>query len=347
MPPSFLAPGSEKLVDLTNVTKIPKPLPPLALVAPPVALVVKSEASKAPVVAPIEHDASWSQFRIVLPSGNRSPYFDRLAKSGIADKLDPAASPNPEPTERPKLEPAAFSNLEPAERPKLEPAAFPVLAPAKRPMLKPAAFPVLPVIQVSFDEESGQKADESTAEASSESPAIAIQCEKSAPNLEIHFSPLSSIDVMAAVRIPTTTIEDSADAQTRTVELKTPANRARDYNNCPEVRNLEAMEWYDFRPSRNTYAFHHYPLYFEDPNLERCGKSLGLLTNFSSAALTMAQLPALPYMMAVEPPHECVRAKADCPTCHEFDLDAYLPEFSLPASAIEAAAVVAFIFLVP
>jgi len=197
------------------------------------------------------------------------------------------------------------------------------------------------VIQVSFDEESEQQADEATAEASSESPAIAIQSEKSAPKLEMHFSPLSSIDVMAAVRIPTKTVEDSTD------ELKTPGNRARDYNNSPEVRNLEAMEWYDFRPSRNTYAFHHYPLYFEDPNLERCGKSLGLLTNFSSAALTLGQLPALPYMMAVEPPHECVRAKADCPTCHEFDLDAYLPEFSLPASAIEAAAVVAFIFLVP
>jgi len=199
---------------------------------------------------------------------------------------------------------------------------------------------------VSFDEESLPTADAKSVK-TPVSPAIAIQCDGSGTGLELHFSALSNIDVMAAVRIPTVTVEDPLDNETKTVVLKTPANRARTYNKCPEVRNLEAIEWYDFRPSRNTYAFHHYPLYFEDPNLERCGKSRGLLTNVSSAALTLAQLPALPYMMTVQPPKECVRAKADCPTCHEFDLDAYLPEFSLPASAIEAAAVVAFVFLVP
>ena len=267
-PPSFLAPGSETPAKLTKVAKTLVPVPSLASVVPPVAPVVKSEAPKAPAVASVEDDAAWTQFRIVLPSGNTSPHFDRLPKSEVAVKSAPAAS----------------TNLASVERPKLEPAAFPVLPPAERPILKPAAFPILPVIQVSFDEESEQQADEATAEASSESPAIAIQSEKSAPKLEMHFSPLSSIDVMAAVRIPTKTVEDSTD------ELKTPGNRARDYNNSPEVRNLEAMEWYDFRPSRNTYAFHHYPLYFEDPNLERCGKSLGLLTNFSSAALTLGQL---------------------------------------------------------
>ncbi len=106
-------------------------------------------------------------------------------------------------------------------------------------------------------------------------------------------------------------------------------------------------DWIGIRPQRNTFPICYRPLYFEDPNLERCGRSHGCLTELASAAHFFGRIPALPYLLTANCPGKCVRALPDCPSCHEFGCDAYLPPFDAKAAGVETAAVVGLIFLIP
>ncbi|MEZ6060665.1 MAG: hypothetical protein R3C19_09905 [Planctomycetaceae bacterium] len=106
-------------------------------------------------------------------------------------------------------------------------------------------------------------------------------------------------------------------------------------------------DWVAYRPNRNAFPICYRPLYFEDPNLERCGQSHGCLTELTSAVHFFGRVPVLPYLMTANCPHKCVRALPDCPTCHEFGSDAYLPPLDAKATGVEAAAVVGLIFLLP
>ncbi len=53
-------------------------------------------------------------------------------------------------------------------------------------------------------------------------------------------------------------------------------------------------------------ALCHRPLYFEDENLERNGRSFGIFQPAVSTGHACTRLVALPYMMGVVSPHECV-----------------------------------------
>jgi hypothetical protein len=102
-----------------------------------------------------------------------------------------------------------------------------------------------------------------------------------------------------------------------------------------------------FRPNRNRHPVWYKPLYFEDPNLERCGTGAGIFNEAVSAIRFFGRVPALPSMMATRPPHQCVRALPDCPTCHKFGHDAYLTVPEPDAALLEIAAAVGLIFLIP
>jgi hypothetical protein len=52
-------------------------------------------------------------------------------------------------------------------------------------------------------------------------------------------------------------------------------------------------------------AFCHGPLYFEDENLERHGRSFGLLQPAVSAGQFAGRAAILPYLVGAIPPHEC------------------------------------------
>ena len=80
-------------------------------------------------------------------------------------------------------------------------------------------------------------------------------------------------------------------------------------------------------PSRYPVCFQHNPLYFEDPNLERCGVSNGILTTTYSAAKFLRSTIALPYLVVATPPKTCMETLGDCPTCASFDSDAYFREW--------------------
>lgn len=80
-------------------------------------------------------------------------------------------------------------------------------------------------------------------------------------------------------------------------------------------------------PSRYPHCFTHGALYFEDPNLERCGVSYGYLTNARSAALFTCRTLAMPYLVLATPPRTCMVSLGDCTTCAEFGTDAYFREW--------------------
>ncbi|MEZ6059148.1 MAG: hypothetical protein R3C19_02185 [Planctomycetaceae bacterium] len=101
------------------------------------------------------------------------------------------------------------------------------------------------------------------------------------------------------------------------------------------------------RLSRNTYPFQCHPLYFEDPNLERCGQSNGCLTTLGSAVHFYSLIAVTPYLTTVDHPRDCVRTLPDCPTCHEFAPEDYLPEWSWKAAAVQAGAVTGLFYIIP
>lgn len=133
--------------------------------------------------------------------------------------------------------------------------------------------------------------------------------------------------------------------------LPESGNSARDVMNRAGTQyNWSSGTWVSFRPPRDTFPMHSNPLYFEDPNLERCGRSHGHFTEVVSIANFAARVPMLPYMMTVEPPCSVVPVKPDCPTCSKFGPDAYFPnpdEVDLGAATVQAAFIIGLAFLLP
>ncbi len=116
---------------------------------------------------------------------------------------------------------------------------------------------------------------------------------------------------------------------------------------APLEHHFVPAPWERSHPSRNTYQIRYQPLYFEDPNMERCGDSNGLLTEATSIVHFATRIPLLPYLTASNSPHKCVNALPDCPTCSEFGTDAYLPRPTVKAIAAQAAATVAGVYIIP
>ena len=142
-------------------------------------------------------------------------------------------------------------------------------------------------------------------------------------------------------KLPREADEDEAST------LKRPENLACTYMEL-DAPGYYFTEGYGLRRApRNTHTFCHNPLYFEDPNLERCGQTKACLTTLSSAVHFTTMIALTPYLTTVDHPRDCVRALPDCPTCHSFASDAYFPEWSWKAAAVQAGAVTGLIFIIP
>lgn len=131
---------------------------------------------------------------------------------------------------------------------------------------------------------------------------------------------------MSSIELRTAALPVSLEGQ----QLPQPVDEAAELSKLqPTERQYIAGPWTTGHPHRNTYPLRHRPLYFEDPNLERCGQSAGCLTELTSAIHFGARIPALPCMMASSPPHDCARSLPDCPTCSSFGPEAYWPTLAL------------------
>jgi hypothetical protein len=62
---------------------------------------------------------------------------------------------------------------------------------------------------------------------------------------------------------------------------------------------------FEWHPSPEGLTFCHQPLYFEDVNLERYGRSWGVLQPAVSVAKFYGRIPALPYMVFAQPARRC------------------------------------------
>jgi len=76
------------------------------------------------------------------------------------------------------------------------------------------------------------------------------------------------------------------------------------------------------RAPRNTHCFYAHPLYFEDPNLERCGRSNGGTTTACSVVHFASRIALSPILMLRSHPCDCVCMLPDCPTCYKFPCNA-------------------------
>ena len=151
------------------------------------------------------------------------------------------------------------------------------------------------------------------------------------------FPPLSAVSLSGSTRAESLQGESLPQPEDLATPFQTPYGRFLDvsgYRRSP-------------RPTLTPFAFCHHPLYFEDPNLERCGIHHGCLTDAVSAVRFFGRVPLTPYMVGSQPPRSCVPSLGPCRYCQMFDHDAYLPRPNPDGAAWQAALTVGFVFLIP
>lgn len=137
----------------------------------------------------------------------------------------------------------------------------------------------------------------------------------------------------------------SRDDVAPTAQLPRPENQACQFmeEHAPGYYTTP-VRYVSQRPFRNPHIFFHQPLYYEDPNLERCGQTRGCLTTAASTMHFVTAIAFTPYLVGANHPTECVQSLPDCPTCHSFDCRAYWPGWSWKGAAAQAAAVTGLYF---
>ena len=94
-------------------------------------------------------------------------------------------------------------------------------------------------------------------------------------------------------------------------------------------------------------AFCHRPLYFEDENLERHGRSFGILQPAASAAHFTGRAVAWPYLAGAFPPHECIYTLGRERPGTYAPYRLYRPPVSLRGALYEGAAIAGLSYVVP
>lgn len=151
------------------------------------------------------------------------------------------------------------------------------------------------------------------------------------------FPPLSTVSLSNALR------GETADGE----ELRRPENISEQHlarhGTFFDVSGYRSTP----RPTLTQSRICHHPLYFDDPNLERCGIHYGCLTDAVSAIRFFGRVPLTPYMMGSIHPRDCVLSPGECRCCQCFGRDAYLPPLNAEGVAWQTAATVGFVFLIP
>jgi len=89
------------------------------------------------------------------------------------------------------------------------------------------------------------------------------------------------------------------------------------------------------------------PLYFEETNVERHGYSVGLFQPAFSAAHFFGRIPALPYLLVSERHHQTTYALGHFRPGSFAPYKLHRPRFSVTGLAVETAAVVGMLYLIP
>lgn len=133
----------------------------------------------------------------------------------------------------------------------------------------------------------------------------------------------------------------------RASDQPTPEDRAAGLLESKPAVHVGALSIGPMLPDRYPITMYHGPLYFEQPDLERCGNACGCLQNAVSAAQFLAHTTVLPYQICRHRNEPCVAAGGDCQTCQQ--IRAWRPGDCLPLDAraltIQAASMAGFSFL--
>jgi hypothetical protein len=130
-----------------------------------------------------------------------------------------------------------------------------------------------------------------------------------------------------------------------------PTNRAADCwesinSNAGPIAGARSWAWFNYQWDATSFC--HRPLYFEEINLERYGYGCGwCLQPGASAAHFFGTVPALPYLMTVDCPHECIYTlghyrPGSCPPWRH-----HLPPCDPLAAAPQGGVLTGLIFLIP
>ncbi|MCP4891652.1 MAG: hypothetical protein GY904_34310 [Planctomycetaceae bacterium] len=127
----------------------------------------------------------------------------------------------------------------------------------------------------------------------------------------------------------------------------TPEDRAKEFLQTKPPIEIGGASMGAILPDRYPVIMYHRPLYFEQPNLERCGNTCGYFQNAISSALFFSDTVILPCRIWQHGKYPCVQAGGDCPTCREISRCQHKSRLSVnPASwAAKAAAGAGFKFL--
>jgi hypothetical protein len=126
---------------------------------------------------------------------------------------------------------------------------------------------------------------------------------------------------------------------------RVPENRAAAYSQQKPLIMIAALGAEPFPPNRYTICFMHRPLYYEQPNLERCGSGYGYFQNTISGIQFLANTMKLPYHLGAERADCPVPTRGDCMTCQSLPVE--LNPFPLDWHGLltESAATAGFTFL--
>ena len=123
---------------------------------------------------------------------------------------------------------------------------------------------------------------------------------------------------------------------------------------APEDRTSQLGEHSELWITREVFTFQspmrysvcscHNPLYFEEPDLERCGNTHCIFTTKLSALHFASNTLLLPYRLVTQPPCETQCALGDCRCCEEMPCQTPL-RCRLSGILSESAAAAGFVFL--
>src|SRR5262245_53393048 len=121
------------------------------------------------------------------------------------------------------------------------------------------------------------------------------------------------------------------------------------FNREPAIlqRTGTSRVWAETVEAWEAPALCHRPLYFEDENLERYGRSFGLAQPAVSAAHFAGRIAVWPYLAGAFPPHECIYTLGRGRPGTYTPYGVYRPPVSLRGAIYEAGAVAGLAYLVP
>ena len=131
-----------------------------------------------------------------------------------------------------------------------------------------------------------------------------------------------------------------------------PANRSAELFASESPRLVSSVNSVPQPPTRYPVPFCHRPLYFQQPDLERCGRvyrcgssSCGYMQNAVSGLTFLVNTMVLPYRIATERPDCPVPHQGDCRACQSTGGDCEPLQAGRDGLLTEAAAIAGFTFL--